>query len=82
MRVLGRPLSDQEELFAENTVDQVSRNRAETHLGSAEILEDGDLPTGFPTYATNVGEEGGVFLVGPVRKVKSEHVDAGVYELA
>src|SRR6266850_8414091 len=82
MGILGGPLSDQGELFAESTVDQVSRNRAETHLGSAEILKDRDLPIGLPTYPTNIGKECGMFLVRSVRKVEPEHVDADVDELA
>ena len=40
------------------------------------------VPAHFPTYPTNVGEDGGMLLVRPVRKVEPEHVDAGVDQLA
>src|SRR5215831_11122399 len=82
MGVLGSPISDQGELFVQGAFHQISGDRSKAHLGSTEILEDSDLPIGFPTYPTNVGEEDGMFLVGPVRKVEPEHVDAGVNELA
>src|SRR5262245_60646933 len=82
MGVLNSPISDQRKLFIERTVYQVSRNGSKTHLGSTEILEDGDVSIDFPTYPTNVGEEGGMFLVRSVRKIEPEHVDAGVDEPA
>ena len=82
MGVLGSPISDQGELFAQGAFQQIAGDRSEAHLGPAEILENGDVPIGLPTYPTNVGEECGMFVVRPVRKVEPEHVDAGVDELA
>src|SRR5262245_26364900 len=82
MGVLGGPISDEGELFAQGTFQQIAGDGSEAHLGPAEVLENGDLPTGLPTDATDVNEECRMFLVRPVRKVEPEHVDAGVDEFA
>ena len=71
-------VGDQGELLTQRALDQVAGDRAEPHLRPAQVLQDADVPARLPAHRPDVGENGGVLLVRPVREVEPEHVDAGL----
>ena len=75
--VVRRPVGDQGELVAEPAIDRVAGDRPQANLGPAQVLQDREHPA-----VSALGdradrrERGGVLVVGPVREVEPEDVDA------